>query len=444
MGIELKLLLSLVLGAIIGLEREAYVRKADTARENRGSLGVRSYMILSPLGCITALLYPQYAPLAIALCAGFLTLLVCYYILGSIFLRDNGLTTEFAILWSYIVGLLIGLALLPIQVIIAMVIVLTTILSYKQQIRTFVGGIRSHEFEGFLGYALMALVILPFLPNHGYTLREIPFLYDMLRALVNVPDAYANLEIVNPFGLWRVVAIITGVELLGYVLQKVVGKSHGMVLSSLVGGFVSSTSATISLAVQSKKNRNTSLLVGSAVLANMASFLQIVMLIATVNGAFLSRSMGVILALIVSGSIVAYWHIRRSKHNTHINTSADDEQHDKKLFALMPALQFAALFVGIKMLTKIMLLLFGEGGFVVGSMIAATTGLDAVTINIAESVGRAITDSTGMFTLIVANAVNLGAKSVYSYVQGSRAFALNFFVSMCVIAACSLAAYALT
>jgi hypothetical protein len=44
---------------------------------------------------------------------------------------------------------------------------------------------------------------------------------------------------------------------------------------------------------------------------------------------------------------------------------------------------------------------------------------------------------------VAANAVNLLAKSTYAYMQGSRAFAFQFFVAMCIMIISSLTTYIL-
>jgi uncharacterized membrane protein (DUF4010 family) len=104
-----------------------------------------------------------------------------------------------------------------------------------------------------------------------------------------------------------------------------------------------------------------------------------------------------------------------------------------KLFSLMPALKFALLFLFIKIVTKFALIIFGNSGFIISTVLGAVTGLDAVTINTAELAGKTINYQTGVITLILANAVNLLSKSSYAFAQGSRDFAKKFFISVIII-----------
>ncbi len=77
--------------------------------------------------------------------------------------------------------------------------------------------------------------------------------------------------------------LITGLEVVGYVLAKFVGKKKGLAVTSLVSGFVSSTSSTIAIAKRAKEGHSSHLLVAGIVLANLASFVHMFVLIASIN-----------------------------------------------------------------------------------------------------------------------------------------------------------------
>jgi hypothetical protein len=59
-------------------------------------------------------------------------------------------------------------------------------------------------------------------------------------------------------------------------------------------------------------------------------------------------------------------------------------------------------------------------------------------INTSQLAGSRIDLSLGVWALVMANAVNLLAKSVYSFLQGSREFAFKYFISMVAIIGTSL------
>lgn len=438
LSVVVKLLLSLLLGMAIGLERESYELQIDkTKRSGIGSLGIRSFALITTLGTVSAILFQLYFYLFLIISSTFCLLLIAYYILGSLITKDNGLTTELAIFWSYLIGIFVGLNIFPIQLIVAITVILMLILSLKQKIKLFVAGIKQFELESFISYAIISLVILPFLPNTGYFLKDIPFLKNILSAFQINFDRFLNLEIINFFGLWKVVALVTGVEIAGYFLEKTIGQKKGWLLTSIAGGFISSTSTTQSLAQKSKNTKNTNRLVSAAVFANLSSFIQLFILLASVNLLFLSKNIIYIVSISISAVLIGIYFLKREDKKSENLTETKENLKNDKLFSLMPALKFALLFLFIKLITKFSLIVFGNNGFIISTILGAVTGLDAVTINTAELAGKTITFQTGVITLILANAVNLLSKSGYAFAQGSKPFAKKFFVSVLIIIAFS-------
>jgi len=432
--IVVKLLLSLLLGMAIGLERESYELQIDkTKRSGIGSLGIRSFALITTLGTIAALLLQSYFSLFLIISITFCLLLVVYYILGSLITKDNGMTTELAIFWSYLIGVFVGLNIFPIQLIVAITVILMLILSLKQKIKLFVAGIKQFELESFISYAIISLVILPFLPDTGYFLKDIPLLKNILSAFQINYDRFLNLEIINFFGLWKVVALVTGVEIAGYFLEKTIGQKKGWLLTSIAGGFISSTSTTQSLAQKSKNTKNTNRLVSAAIFANFSSFIQMFILLASVNLIFLSRNIIYIFSIAISAVLIGVYFLKKEDKKPENLTETKQSLKNDRLFSLMPALKFALIFLLIKLVTKFSLIVFGNNGFIISTILGSVTGLDAVIINTAELAGKTITFQTGVITLILANAVNLLSKSGYAFAQGSRSFAKKFFISVLII-----------
>ena len=169
-----KIIISFILGASIGFEREAYESQINKNRSSgRGSLGVRSYALISLLGVLSGIIYKTHPFVFIFTIATFILLLFGYYILGSWFNRDIGLTTELAILLNFLFSVFLGLDVFSIQLIIALTVILILIMSLKSEIKTFVTRIQHYELDAFISYALITLVVLPFLPN----ISILPVLY---------------------------------------------------------------------------------------------------------------------------------------------------------------------------------------------------------------------------------------------------------------------------
>jgi uncharacterized membrane protein (DUF4010 family) len=433
-GLPFRLLISLVVGAIVGLERETHHLPVES---KKASVGLRTFSLISLLGALGGALYLHYLPLFIFISTGMLLLIIGYYVFQSKMTNDVGITTELGMLFTYVIGVGIGSNIAPIQLILALVVILVLILSRKEEIQQIVLGINREEVHAFISYALIALVILPFLPNTPLSLTSIP-------GAVSFFDAYGvdirtlgSFEIINPFRLWFIVALITGIDMAGYILERVIGKKHGRLVASLVGGFISSTSTTQSLAQESKSGKGTNKLVASALFSNLTSFLQVFALLAPLNGPFLVHSTVTLVSMILAALGIGLYYFTRSEELDEKEPSEKKQVTESEIFALGPALRFAILFIAIRMISKLSLVAFGNAGLYATSIIASFTGIDAVLINVAELAGKSISIQTGLVALVLVNATNLLSKSVFSYLQGSRAFAVRFFIGVLTIIAAS-------
>ncbi|KKP69869.1 MAG: hypothetical protein UR68_C0047G0011 [Candidatus Roizmanbacteria bacterium GW2011_GWA2_35_19] len=368
-----------------------------------------------------------------------MVLLISYFLTGSILNKDNGITTELAIVFSYLIGFFISLQVFPYHLIIAMVIILVGILNIKNKLHSFIEKIKDYEFKAFLSYAIITLVVLPFLPNQNFGISDIPNFSSILNLIGINTVNLAKVPLFNPFNIWRVVVIITGVDILGYILEKTIGQKKGWLFTSLAGGFISSTSTTQSLALKSKNSKDINKLTAGAIFANFSSFTQLFILVVTVNGAFFIKSFFYILSLLVTSFAAGIYFLNKEEKSTVDNlTETKKILKDDKIFALGPALKFAVIFLLVTIVTKVSLVFFGDRGFIITAALASVTGLDATTINVSQLAGHSISYKLGLIALIIANAINLLTKSAYSFTQGNRRFAINFFVSSLIIIAGSL------
>ncbi len=424
-GIFAKLILAIVLGATIGLEREGSKQAAG------GIGGMRTYSLIALIGGLVGIfLSREFAPVAFLVAGGFLFLLIAYYTISSLHSKDFGMTSELSVIVTFLIGSLLVLELIPIQITVAIFVVLILILSLKSKTNKLVAGISRDELQSFISYAIIALVILPFLPDTAYRLNDIPVLPAILQGLGIDLGLLATLDLINPRSIWLVVVLITGIDVFGYILGRIIGNKNGFALASFMAGFVSSTSATQSLAQKSKKNTFINHLVGAAILANLASFLQVFLLVGPLNPKWMIYIAPSVLIMVLTAGLIALIFSKKKEVEKF-----EPEKNAKigKIFSLMPALKFAGILIVIKIVTKICLILFGQSGFVVSSVIASFAGLDAILVTLAEMAGQTITFKFAFLTFILVNATNLLSKTFYSYIQGSRNFALKFFISALVI-----------
>ena len=108
LDLPFRLLISLVIGAVVGLERETH---RHAGNKIGGSVGLRSFSLISTLGTLAGFLYLGNLPLFIFISAVFGLIVVSYYLLQSKTSKDIGITTEIGMLFTYVAGILIGIFL---------------------------------------------------------------------------------------------------------------------------------------------------------------------------------------------------------------------------------------------------------------------------------------------------------------------------------------------
>ncbi len=423
-----QLFLSALFGALIGLERQSITREEETETVS----GIRTYSLLGLLGGIAGVLYQtQVDAIFFILSATIGLMMVAYYVVGSLITKRFGVTSEMSMIFTFIIGFLVVSNSIPLEILVALVIVVLLILSLKSRTRV-LRGVSHTEVQSLIAYGIIALVVFPLLPNIAYTLGDIPGFSTILSAYHIELGAFTALDIVNPRKLWFIVVLVTGIDLLGYVLQKLVGHKKGVIVASTVGGFISSTSTTQALAQRSMKTFSVHPLVGAAILANMASFFQVFLLVAPLNSAWLVSLTPILLFLIFSCAITSTYFFSR-KDNRKTAFSVEKSTGQKKIFSLSSALKFALLLTAVKLVTKACLILFGQSGFILSSILASFAGIDAVVITLAELAGTSITFEIAILTFLLVNATNLLSKSGYAFFQGKRTFSIPFTVSMLIV-----------
>jgi uncharacterized membrane protein (DUF4010 family) len=440
-----KTVLSLLLGAFIGLERESYERSQEKGgtympKKIPGiGLGVRTFSLITLLGTIAGFAGYSDPTIMFLLSGTFFLLVIASYILSSMISKDVGLTTEIAMIMSYLIGLFIARDIFPIQLLIAITIIMVLILSLKQSIRSFISGLNRSEVMGFISYGIVALVILPLLPNRWFRLSDVPEFVRILSAYnINV-SSWLTFDIINPFYLWLVVAIITGIDVIGYLLGRFIGEKRGIIISSLIGGFVSSTTHTQSLAVYSLTGASTSILVAASLYSFIASYSQHFIVIGSLNPSLMIRSTPMILCVIIVALILAIFYTKKSLNSSIIsihNTALHNGE--LKLFSLGPALKFALLFSSVQLIVKIATQLLGNSGFLLSISFAALTGMDSVLVTISQLAGKNIDMGLAIVALIIANTVNILAKIFYCRISGTREFMKQFGITMAIVSIASL------
>jgi uncharacterized membrane protein (DUF4010 family) len=292
-------------------------------------------------------------------------------------------------------------------------IVLAILLAAKRPMHDFVKGrISDVEFFDTLKFLAVVFVVYPLLPDR----------------------TVGPWEFFNPRQAWMFVVIYSGLSYVGYFLVRVFGSDHGLFVSALMGGLVSTPAVTMSLAHRSRNAPEHARLIGAAaIIANSMQFPRLLLLVLVVDGNLVNRVAGPLLAMFVVGAIVA-WLVRGLARRD--GESDAIELVLRNPFSFKPALTFAALLVAFLFLSRFGLLWRGEGGVYLAATLTGLVNVSAIALtlpSLAEAGGLAAGSAT--LVLLLAITANALAKWVVALLNGARAMALWLGIGMVAILA---------
>ncbi|MFL1894842.1 MgtC/SapB family protein [Aquimarina sp. 2-A2] len=383
----LGLLISMGIGLILGLEREY-----DKLKEEQGFAGIRTFPIVAIIGFILGNLSTAYTPwLVIIITAAFLLFLALSHL--SIVQKHimTGITTNMALFATLILGVMVANHLHKEAVATAVVIV--TLLSLKTTFNTFIKNITSEELFAFIKFSIIALLILPFLPNQDYG-----------------PEG-----LLNPFEIGAIVVIVSFLNFIGYFLVKYVGSKRGILLTAILGGLISSTAVAWIYATRSKESPELSKeYAAGIVIASAIMFPRLAILAYIFNNGILSYLAIPFTILTLICLISAILFIRK---NTEVSKTAINLGNPLNI---LNALGFGAIYVAILFAVFYGNQFFGESGLYFSALIAGLADTDAITISMAKF--GSLEDKLALATnvIITATISNMIVKLGITYFKGSK------------------------
>lgn len=422
--IFIKILISITFGAILGLEsetREIEIKGAAQAEKEESQKigGLRTYTIISLFGGIAGILYIlNHKELSIVFTIGLLVLIISAYIMNVQIKHAFGMTTEIAILITFLIGFFTTSSLIPIEAILAILVLLSFFLSQKRGVGKLISNFQHREIIDVIKFGLVAVVILPILPNQDLLLGDI---FSLFKIEGFDYSSLNKVVIFNPFQIWMIVVIVSGINIGGYLLSKVIGEKYGLFFTSIFSGFVSSTSALISFAGRSKNSINSKRLASAALISNATSFILASVLILVTSKPLFTQALPFYGAMLVGSmviGIIGYFFL----------AIPDGEKDTHKIeyvpFSISPALKFVLMIVGLRLFVQFLQGLNVSADLVVIlTAISGLTGVDAPMIAIASLfAGGTISIDSAVFAVVLTNIINYIAKSFYAYTLGTKEF----------------------
>lgn len=380
--------IALAVGLLIGSERYKH-RNPDEP----GSAGVRTFTVVALLGALAAVIGE--VPLTLvsfASLAGFLALGYAREKTESL-----GLTTEITALLVFWLGYLAGEHPVPV---LSCAVAVVVVLASKRALHDFVRmKVTDIEFFDTLKFLVVVMVVMPLLPS----------------------QPMGPYGFFNPAQAWGLVILVSSISYFGYLAVRLWGNKRGLILSSLIGGVVSSTAVTVSLAARAKASPAGASALGVAgVLANAVQMPRVLLLVAFVS-ADLLRVLAFPLGAMFGAGFVGLglmWLVNRRGDDS----PAPEVVHTNP-YAFVPALKFAGLFLLVLLGSRFAEAHFGAEGVLVTSALAGLIDVSAVALSVAGQVaGGTLGTDPATVAILAALTTNAAVKLGLAAAQGNRTF----------------------
>lgn len=228
LSVAFDLLVAALVGLAVGVQREW---TGHTDGPDGRFAGARTFALLGTIGGFAGwLVRLGYPALATVIAAGGVLLpIVAYWAT----MRRPGTTTdgttEVAAVLVVALGLTAGLGMRTPAA--AVGVITVVLLAEKTRLQQTLQRVDATEMRAALLFAVLALVVLPVLPDGGYG----PY------------------QAFRPRQLWTVVLIFSALNFAGYITRRLIGETRGLAVTGLVGGFVSSTAVALNFSRRSRE-----------------------------------------------------------------------------------------------------------------------------------------------------------------------------------------------
>jgi uncharacterized membrane protein (DUF4010 family) len=363
-------------GLLIGLERGWSQR---TRADGERLAGLRTFALIGLFGGLCGLLMAQ-AGAGIVI-AGVLVVAAAM-LMGwreTVRLhRDLSLTSAVAAVVTFLVGVLSTQGQEVIAA--AAAVVMAALLQLKQTLHAGMARLTELELRSGIQLLLISVVVLPVLPDRGFG----PWLA------------------LNPYQLWWAVVLLAVLSFAGFVLMRWVGTRRGVAATALLGGLVSSTATTATLARWAKEAPGLrSLAAAGVVLACAAMFARMAVLVAVVAPGLGNAAIGALVAMAATGAAIGFVQARGAR------ADGTPEMNVGNPLRMVLALQFAAFLAAVLLAGRFLAERFGDAGLLASAAVAGLVDVDAITL----SVGRMASDGvvgagSATWAIFVAATVN--------------------------------------
>ena len=285
----LRLAIAALIGLGVGTERQWSGHASGPAAR---FAGMRTFFMFGLVGGVAGLLLSRGFDLtAAALAAGCAALSIVAFALATRRPESElDATTEVAAIAVFALGALAGLGWTVLAAGAGSVVVLA--LSEKARLHGTVGKLNEEELRAALRFAVLALVVLPILPERA---------------------SVFGLEI-NPRTIWMIVLFFCGLNFAAFIARRLVSPDRGYGVAGALGGFISSTAVTLLYSRRSRAQPELARpLAGGVIAACTVLVPRVLAVSAVINPAVALRLLPYMVPALVIGAGLTAWSVANAQ-----------------------------------------------------------------------------------------------------------------------------------
>ncbi|MBT4384536.1 MgtC/SapB family protein [Candidatus Peregrinibacteria bacterium] len=406
--------LALLLGGLVGLERERH-HKEEKVHDFGG---IRTFALVSTFAYLVYSLFGDNIILFSVFSGAVLLLVIASYLVSSIINKSIGATTELAVFFVYIVGILVAMNELLYASVITLAVV--SLLYFKESLHSFAHKVDKQEIYSTLKFVGIAFVILPLLPD----------------------QAYGPLDVLNPYIIWLMVVLISSISFASYVAIKTLGPKNGIGLGGFLGGLISSTAVSMSFSSLSKKSKKVvNPFVFGIIIASTAMFFRVLLEVSVLNRDLLAFLYVPMLAMGTWGLLLSlFFFLFKGKKAAPQFTEKDLSLSSP--FQLWPAIQFGLLFAALLFVSKFVSIYFGDEGLYLTAFFSGLVDVDAITVSMANlTATNDLSLNAASLAIIIATMTNTLVKGGIVFFFASKPVGRRVAISLLSIIVVGILAY---
>lgn len=377
------LLIAAAIGLIVGLEREFNTHGQET---HIG--GIRTFPLVAIFGFLggTLALYTSYSFLWLVAGGFFALIALVYYF--QVQRGKSGLTTELAMLITLILGIMVALD--KVRESLEVVVLVTVILSVKDQVHELIKQVTEEELFAFVKFIVLVLLVLPMLPD----------------------QAFGPEKVLNFRELGWIVIIVLSIGFAGYLLLKFGGMRRGILFTAMVGGLFSSTMVAWVFSAKSREQPEYSAAYSAGVVVSSSVMFVRVYALASVFYLPVAQQLfwPLLLLLAVSAAFV-FWLFKKQSQlpdSPQLNTGNPLD--------IKNAAFFAALYIGITLFMYYSRQWMNTSGVYASGALSGMADIDAITISTvkwaAADAGQTATAANIIVIAVLSNTLFKGSMSI--------------------------------